>query len=127
MRPYSSADITELIFASTSHVVTTFIFLHPKLALIALLKSTSFNKFHKWFILFLFFKLLTRKALMLFNSAAQTIRFLANLTSKINRITFIVFKHELSVRGRIPTHIWICFSKMFDLFFLEIRNFYNTA
>ena len=127
MRPYSSADITELIFASTSHVVTTFIFLHPKLALIALLKSNSFNKFHKWFILFLFFKLLTRKALMLFNSATQTIRFLANLTSKINRITFIVFKHELAVRGRTPTHIWICFSKMFDLFFLEIRNFYNTA
>jgi hypothetical protein len=69
MRPRSSTNIAELIFASASHMVASLILLNPKLASIALLKSTSSNKLHKWLIYFVFFVLLTRKAIMLFYSA----------------------------------------------------------
>jgi hypothetical protein len=69
MWPHSSADITKLILASTGHMVAPFIFLYPKFTLIALLKFASSHKFHKWFILLLFFELFTSKVFMLLYSA----------------------------------------------------------
>jgi hypothetical protein len=50
MRPHSSANIAELILASAGHMVAFFILLNPEFTLIALLKSASSNKFHKWLI-----------------------------------------------------------------------------
>ena len=123
MWPSISADIAELILASTSHMITSFIFLNPKFALSALLKSATSYKLHKWFIYFLFFVLLTWFSNMLLYSTVQTVIFCAKIALKVDWITFLILKHVFAIRGRTPWHIWICFSEMLDLLFLEICYF----